>query len=142
MTNIDKAYKISKKLHSGQTDRAGKPYFKHIERVFNSVGGYMANPESLGIVALLHDSVEDTNISISQIEGLFGKEVSQAVNAITKKPNEDYISYLKRVKSNRLARKVKIADLKDNSNLLRISNPKPEDLIRNNKYKKALKYLK
>src|SRR6056297_2808642 len=123
MTDIDKAYKLSKKLHSGQTDRAGKPYFRHIERVFSSVGGHTATPESLGVVALLHDTVEDTNLSISQVKGLFGKEVADAVKAITKRPNEDYESYLRRVKGNRIAREVKIADITDNSNLGRLSNP-------------------
>jgi len=141
MTDIKKAYKLAEKLHSGYRDRGGSPYFNHIKRVFKGVGGFNAKPESLGIVALLHDIVEDTKINIREIEKVFGKEVSLAVKAITKKPSASYKSYLSNVKSNRLAKIVKIADLKDNINLKRISNPNEDDYARTEIYKKALDYL-
>lgn len=142
MTDLEKAYTLSKKLHSGQVDRAGKPYFNHIQRVFKSIRKQFPTDDSLAIVALLHDSVEDTPMSISQIKKLFGDEISRSINAISKKSNEEYSSYLNRVKVNKMARIVKIADIKDNLNLDRLSTVGAEDFKRVEKYKKAIKYLK
>lgn len=142
MTDLENAYNLSKKLHSGQVDRAGKPYFNHIQRVFKSIRQKFPSDDSIAIVALLHDSVEDTSMSISKIEKMFGKEISQSINAITKRNNEEYSSYLRRVKRNKMARIVKLVDIKDNLNLDRLPNPGLEDFKRVEKYKRAIKYLK
>ena len=79
-------------------------------------------------VALLHDVVEDSDWTLEDLrkEGL-PEEVVQAVGIITKKRNENYEEYILRVKQNPLARQVKLADLKHNSDLSRLANVTDRD---------------
>ena len=65
----------------------------------------------------------------------------QAIKLLTKKNNEDYFEYIARIKTNNLARNVKIADLKHNSDLTRLKVITDKDLKRVEKYKKAIAYL-
>jgi (p)ppGpp synthase/HD superfamily hydrolase len=139
--HIELALKMAKKYHSGQSDRGGTPYINHILRVFKGVGGYNSTPIELGIVALLHDIVEDTPIKIGDIYKLFGDTVGDAVKAITKDGSSNQ-SYLNKVKGNRIARAVKIADMVDNSNIKRIPNPTEDDYDRVQKYKESIKFLR
>ena len=145
MTDLTKlAYSLSKEYHSGQTDKGGNDYFNgHILSVFNLVGGNSSIPPELGIVALLHDIVEDTDIKIEQIRKLFGDSVADAVHLLTHVGNSKKIdmSYLSKIKQNPLARKVKIADLTHNSDTSRLPKILPADEIRLEKYKESLEYL-
>ena len=144
MDKIREAFELSKKLHKNQTDKAGKDYFNaHILKVFNGVGGFDSTPEELGIVALLHDAVEDTDLKINQIYDKFGERVYDAVKALTKdKDNdEDYFEYIENIKANELAKQVKIADLKHNSDLSRLDEVSNEDYERKRKYMQALDIL-
>ena len=93
------------------------------------------------IVAYLHDSIEDTNLDLNSLNNAFDKEIIEAISVITKDRKIDYIKYIKSVKSNQLAKKVKIADLKNNSDLSRLSTVTEKDLQRIEKYKKALNIL-
>lgn len=138
------AYNLSKKRHKGQKDKAGKDYFKtHILTVFKLVGGMSAKPE-VGISALLHDIVEDTNTSLDEIRDLFGNTIAKAVDALTKKTNSKEIDYgyLKKIKANPIAKIVKLADLTHNSDLSRLSSISNGDLMRVEKYKKSIEFLK
>jgi (p)ppGpp synthase/HD superfamily hydrolase len=139
--HIDLALNIAKQYHSGQSDRAGKPYINHLLTVFKSVGGYNARILELPIVALLHDLIEDTNYPITEIYRIFGKPVGDAVKIITK-TNEPHHVYLKRVKGNKITRIVKIADMVHNSNIARISNPSELDVNRVKQYKKDIEFLR
>ena len=140
---IQKALLLSAQQHRGQTDYAGKDYFRHhILTVYNSVGGKNANPIELAVVALLHDVVEDTSTNIKFIEKEFGSVVAQAVKVISKTPGEDYIGYIKRVRSNPLARKVKIADITHNMQAGRLKTIGDKDRERLDKYKIAFDLLK
>ena len=139
--DINTAMDLVKTHHSGQIDRGGDSYINHILRVFKSVGGFNSKPIELGIVALLHDIVEDTSVQQSTIYKLFGTDVGDAVKVLTKKGETDE-QYLKKIKSNKIARIVKIADMIDNSNINRIKNPNQIDIDRVLKYKKAIKFLK
>jgi (p)ppGpp synthase/HD superfamily hydrolase len=145
---ITKAFLLAKKAHQGQTDIGGSDYFRnHITTVFNSVGGFSANPPELAIVALLHDSVEDTSVTLKEIESEFGPTVANAVRALTKTSGSNDVkhvdySYLRKIKSNTLARKVKIADITNNMDLTRIKNPTPKDVDRLERYTISLDYLK
>ena len=137
------AYNLAKEKHKGQKDKAGKDYFKsHLLTVFKSVGG-LSSKTDIGITALLHDIVEDTDTTIDEIKKLFGNNVAKAVDALTKKSNSKEIdySYLKKIKSNPIARIVKLADLKHNSDLSRLKSPTSDDLLRNEKYKKSIEFL-
>jgi len=78
-----------------------------------------AYDEDIRIVAILHDVVEDTEVTLDEIEDIFGAHVRYAVDAITEREGETYKDYIKRVHKNTFATVVKIADLQDNMDLSR-----------------------
>ena len=107
-----KADKLAEKLHEGQTDKLGNPYIDHVRDVADRVSSL---GENYAIVGLLHDSVEDTDITLEEIEEKFGKDVRDGVDGMTKREGEDYFDdYLPRVASNEISRNVKIADSSHN----------------------------
>lgn len=97
-------------LHVGQADRSGRSYISHIARVV----AQLHDPTDR-VVAWLHDVVEDTPATIESVRMHFGDEVAAAVDAITHRNNEPQIDYIRRVRANPIARRVKIADSTDNS---------------------------
>lgn len=132
------AYNIASKAHKGQKDKGGEDYFKHPLTVSNKLSG-----EKDKIVALLHDVIEDTDVTVNDLkEAGFSDEVVLAVSAITKKAGEDYEEYLNRVKQNPVALRVKIEDMEHNSDISRIKNPTEKDLKRLEKYRIRLKELR
>lgn len=141
MTNrIQQAKELAFKIHANQTDKAGAPYIHHLEAVASKLTE-QGEDEDVIIVGWLHDSVEDTNITLDEIQHLFGDVVSTAVDAITKRKNEHYDDYLARVKSNPVARLVKLADLSHNMDLSRLAKITEKDLMRVEKYKHAKAFL-
>lgn len=133
----EKAYEIAKRAHLGQIDKAGEDYIKHPEKVASFV-----NSDEEKVVAYLHDVIEDTELTLEDLnEYGFSKEVIEAVDIITKKRGEDYQSYLNLVKKNKLARAVKLADLRHNSDLTRLINITEKDIERKEKYQKAIDFL-
>ena len=96
--------------HQGQTRWNGDPYVTHPVRVAEMVRG-----KGEKIVALLHDVLEDTNLTKRdlQFEGISVKYI-EFIDYLTKEKNESYLNYIIRVKEDRIAIKVKLADLKDN----------------------------
>lgn len=127
---------LATKAHEGQTDKAGLPYITHPERVASR----LSTPEAQ-VVGWLHDTVEDTPITLRDIEATFGPETAAAVDAISRRDGEPWSNYLERVAANPMARQVKISDLIDNSNLSRIPHVTLKDVERQKKYNKALKKL-
>jgi (p)ppGpp synthase/HD superfamily hydrolase len=137
MSSLEDAVSIAAEAHKGQTDKGGHPYILHPMRVALSVDTVEAK-----IVALLHDVVEDNKGWTPErlrARG-FSAEVLEALDLLTKS-DDDYDSYLRRIKANALARKVKLADLKDNLDLSRIPEPSDEDLKRRKKYLRAVEIL-
>ena len=133
----EKAYKIAKKAHLGQVDKAGEDYIKHPEKVASFV-----KTDEEKAVAYLHDVIEDTELTLEDLNKYdFSKEVLEAVDIITKKRGEDYQSYLNSVKKNKLARAVKLADLRHNSDLTRLAKVTEKDIKRKEKYQKAIDFL-
>ena len=134
---LDRAIDLAKQHHEGQTDKAGKPYIEHPLRVMSQV-----ESEEKKIVAVLHDIVEDTDISLDDLrsEG-FSEEVVSAVECLTKQDGENYDSYIERISFNPLAVKIKLADLEDNRDLTRLPEVTDKDLERLEKYDKALEKL-
>ena len=133
----EKAYEIAKKAHLGQVDKAGEDYIKHPEKVASFV-----KTDEEKAVAYLHDVIEDTELTLEDLcEYDFSKEVIEAVDIITKKRGEDYQSYLNSVKKNKLARAVKLADLRHNSDLTRLIKVTEKDIERKEKYQKAIDFL-
>ena len=133
----EKAYEIAKRAHLGQVDKAGEDYIKHPEKVASFV-----KTDEEKTVAYLHDVIEDTELTLEDLyECGFSKEVIEAVDIITKKRGEDYQSYLNSVKKNKLARAVKLADLRHNSDLTRLTKVTEKDIERKEKYQKAIDFL-
>ncbi len=134
--DVDTAREWAEQYHQGQTDKAGAPYVTHPARV----AGRMESPEEQ-VVAWLHDTVEDTALSLSAIRERFGQETAEAVDAISRRDGEAWDDYLLRVRGNPIARRVKISDLIDNSNLSRLPRVTMRDVERQKKYNAALAFL-
>ena len=137
MGTVEEAEAFATKMHEGQTDKAGRPYIEHPRAVASKVDG-----EKEKVVAWLHDTVEDTPATIEQIREMFGDEIADAVAAMTHDKNIPYMDYVRNIKKNPIARKVKMADLSHNMDLSRLANVTDEDLERVEKYKKAYEILK
>jgi len=117
---LKQAIKIATIAHKGQTDKGGHDYIGHPLRVMDSV-----KSENEKIVAVLHDVVEDTDITIEYLRGKgFSEEVFDGVYAMTRGKEESYNHYIKKVMSNDIAVVVKLADLTDNLNLTRLRSLK------------------
>lgn len=137
MATLERAIEIAAKAHAGQVDKAGQPYVLHPLRMMLAV----TTPEAR-MAAVLHDVVEDTAVTIEELRGEdFPAAVISAVEALTKREGEDYEAFIRRVAPNPIAREVKLADLRDNSDLSRIAEPTEKDRARIEKYRRAIVYL-
>lgn len=135
---MEKALILAAKAHTGQVDKGGAPYILHPIRVMLACEG-----EKEKIVALLHDTLEDTALTAADLrrEG-FPEEIVQAVLCLTRRQDEDYMAYIARVCENPLAAEVKYADLQDNLDLSRIPNPTEKDFARIRKYEQAIQKIR
>ncbi|WP_311696306.1 HD domain-containing protein [Sneathia sanguinegens] len=137
MNKYELALKIATEAHKGQVDKAGVPYINHPLTVASLV-----DTEEEKIVALLHDTIEDTNITEQDLLNYgFSNKIVEAVKLLTHNKNVPYMVYVAKIKDNELARKVKIADLTHNSDLSRLKEITEKDKKRYEKYQKALLYL-
>ncbi|PFK82969.1 HD domain-containing protein [Bacillus thuringiensis] len=131
------AYEIAQKAHAGQVDKAGMDYIKHPEAVASFV-----NTNEEKATAYLHDVLEDTEITANDLLSAgIPHNVVEAVQVLTKEKYTSYFEYLSRVKENSLARTVKLADLKHNSDRSRLARITDKDLKRLEKYRKAIQFL-
>lgn len=134
--NTRKAMKIAYDAHHGQLDKSGVPYVCHPIHLAEQM-----KTEDECIVALLHDVVEDTDITFEQLEKEFSDNVIQALKLLTHDDSVDYMDYVRNLKSNPIARNVKLADLHHNSDVTRIEEITERDRRRYNKYGEAIKIL-
>jgi (p)ppGpp synthase/HD superfamily hydrolase len=135
--NLERAIEWAVHAHHGQTDKGGQPYILHPLRVMMAMG-----TDDERITAVLHDIVEDTKVTLDQIQTEFGDRVALIVQALTRQPNEDYAAFINRCSMNDIAAKVKRADLIDNMDLSRLNRPLTQkDMDRMNKYRAALAAL-
>jgi (p)ppGpp synthase/HD superfamily hydrolase len=133
---IKKAYELANNLHRGQIDKSGEVYINHLIEVANQVEGKEAV-----MVALLHDAMEDQGVTVCFLKNQkFPEEVIEAITILTK-GDDDYMSYIHRVKENPLARAVKIADMRHNSDLSRLKSVSEKDIARREKYLKSIQLL-
>ena len=130
------ASKIAYKAHDGQTDKAGVPYIFHPIHIAEQM-----DSEESCVVALLHDVIEDSDITLEILSKYFNDDIITALRVLTKKENDDYVMYIKRVKTNKLATKVKIKDLEHNRDLRRLDEVTDKDRKRSMKYWEAIRYL-
>lgn len=131
-----KALLISFNAHKDQLDKSGIPYVYHPYEVAEHM-----ETETETCVALLHDVVEDTDTTLDELAEIFPQEVIDALRLMTHDPEVPYLDYVKKIKDNPLARKVKLADLRHNSDLSRLNNATKKDLKRVDKYKEAIQIL-
>ncbi len=131
------ALKISFDAHKNQVDKSGMPYVYHPFHLAEQM-----DDEYTTCVALLHDVVEDTDITLDDLkkEG-FPKEVTDAIVLMTHDDDVPYLEYVAKIKRNPLATSVKLADLKHNSDLTRLDEVDSKALERVEKYRKAIQIL-
>ena len=122
--------------HKDQYDKSGLPYITHPLHLTE----YM-DDEYTTVTALLHDVVEDTDITLDDLAKEFPEEVIEAIKLLTHQKGIPYMDYVAKIKTNDIAKTVKIADLEHNSNLTRLNHITDKDLDRIIKYQKALKLL-
>lgn len=132
-----KAMLVAYNAHIKQFDKAGVPYIYHPIHLAEQM-----DTEIECIVALLHDVVEDTSVTFEMLERDFPKEVIEALKLLTHNKTIEYMDYIKNLKENSIARKIKIADLIHNSDETRLETITIKDIERINKYRQALEYLK
>ena len=134
--NTRKAINIAYSAHMGQKDKFGIPYIFHPIHLAESM-----ETEDECIVAILHDVVEDTDVTFEELEKEFSKKVIDALKLLTHDKKTPYKEYILNLKENPIAKKVKLADLKHNSDTTRLKYITPKDIIRSKKYKNAIKIL-
>ena len=136
MTN--KAMVLAYEAHQGQYDKSGLPYVFHPFHLAEQM-----DTEEAVTAALLHDVAEDTDYTLEDLRSMgFPDTVTDALALLTHDPSVPYMEYVARLKSNPIARSVKLADLTHNSDLSRLPVVTEKDLERVEKYRKAIKLLK
>ena len=137
MSTLEKAIEIASRAHAGQKLKDGMPYILHPLRIMSQVDSL----EQM-MVAVMHDVVEDTDVTLEDIKKAgFSEAVIEGVRLMTHDEDLSYGDYIDRLKDNTIARKVKLADMRHNIDLLRIPEVKDKDLERCRKYHQAISYL-
>ncbi len=138
---ILRAVEIAFTAHQGQTDKAGRPYFLHPLTVARIAARRGAGDDAI-VAALLHDVVEDTDWTFEMLEAEgFSAESMQALRLLTHDKSVPYMDYILPIKSNPVARAVKLADLTHNMDRSRLPFITDADEARFEKYSKAYSYL-
>ena len=110
---LERAIEIAARTHAGQTDKGGAPYILHPVRVMLRVA-----PGAQQIVAVLHDVVEDSDVTFEDLEREgFSAEVVKGLRAVTKVEGESYEDFVARAALDPVGKAVKLADLMENSDL-------------------------
>ncbi len=134
-----RAARLAEQAHRGQYDKGGMPYIYHPLHLAEQM-----TDEITVAVALLHDVMEDTEITEAELSVQFPPRVMDALRLLTHDPAEDYFDYVKRIRENPDAKAVKLADLRHNSDTGRLS---PADAAgkktaeRCEKYRRAIMIL-
>ena len=132
-----KALKLCFEAHKNQTDKTGLPYVFHPFHLAEQM-----TDEYTTVTALLHDVVEDTDYTLNDLKEMgYPDEVIQALSLLTHDDGSEYMEYVKRLKSNPIARAVKLADLKHNSDLSRYDTIDNQAIKRTAKYQQAIEIL-
>ena len=135
---LERAILLAAEAHRGQRDKGGLPYILHPLAVMGKVDTLEAKA-----VAVLHDVVEDTAVTLQSLAELFPPDIVAAVDAISKYDNETNREYWSRVKANPLALTVKLADIGHNTSPTRMAALGEEEReYLKGKYERALAFLK
>lgn len=137
MNTLEKSLQIAIQAYTGQKDKAGKTYILHPLRIMAKM-----STENEMAVALLHDVIEDSDISAHDLlnEGI-PQNIVEAVVLLTRNSDENYSDFILKLANNPLAAKIKKADIEDNINILRLNKLGSSDFDRIRKYHEAWKIL-
>ena len=130
---VASAYRLAITAHAGQLDKAGVDYIEHPVAVARAVSHLGSAHE---VAAVLHDTVEDTDITLDDIRDQFGDRVADAVEALTRRNGEAYPDFIRRAATNEIARAVKRADVAHN-----LSRPASLTASLEERYTRALEHL-
>ncbi|MCF6258346.1 MAG: GTP pyrophosphokinase [Gammaproteobacteria bacterium] len=137
MSGLDQAIAIATKAHAGQVDKSGQPYILHPLRLM-----FKFHSEDEMIVAVMHDVIEDSLFTLDYLKNDgFSDVILDALECLTKRKGEKYGDFVLRILQNELAQKIKIEDIKDNLDLTRLNKITDDDLVRVEKYHRALNVL-
>jgi (p)ppGpp synthase/HD superfamily hydrolase len=138
MPTLEDAIALAVEAHRGQVDKGGQPYILHPLRVMLTLESDMER-----IVAVLHDVVEDTEYSLDRLRALnYPSEALEALECLTRREGESYEAFIQRIKPDPVARQVKLADLKDNMNIVRLHSLSQKDFERIARYRNAWSVLR
>ena len=133
-----KALRLCFDVHKEQVDKSGLPYVFHPFHLAEQM-----DTEETTVVALLHDVVEDSELTLDDLRQMgFGDAVIAALALLTHDPAVQYMDYVRAIKDNPIARAVKLADLRHNSDLTRLDTLDEKALARREKYLQAMTLLK
>ena len=135
MSILQDAEQLAYKYFKDKIDKGGNPYMQHLRLVKNH-----CMLENSKIVGVLHDILEDTNCSISELrEVIVHEDLIQAIQLLTRKQSEKYSEYIDRIinSKNINAIEVKLHDLENNMDITRLKSIEQKDIDRIRKYKKA-----
>lgn len=132
-----KAIRLCFEAHKNQVDKSGLPYVFHPFHLAEQMKDELST-----VAALLHDVVEDTSYTLEDLRKMgFPEAVLDALVLLTHEDNIPYLDYVARLKSNPIAREVKLADLRHNSDLTRLNHVDDRAMKRVEKYQKAIALL-
>lgn len=139
MAHLGEMIALASRVFAGTIDKAGKPYILHCIRVMNNLH---SDDEELNTIAIGHDIIEDSAMTVWDLKMKgFSKRVCDALEVLTHDKSIPYDDYIKRIAFNPDAVKVKLADLKDNSDITRLKGLSKKDFDRIEKYHRAYVYL-
>jgi (p)ppGpp synthase/HD superfamily hydrolase len=134
---LEDAIQLAAKAHAGQLDKGNNPYILHPLRVMLALDDLPSR-----ITGILHDVIEDTPYTLEDLSALgYPESILQALDCLSRRKEESYEEFILRIKENPLACKVKLADLRDNSDMSRIPNPTEKDRLRHAKYQRSIDTL-
>ena len=139
-TELERAIALAVRAHVGQVDKAGAPYILHPLRVMLRVS---AHGPVIMAAAVLHDTVEDTAVTLDEIAAQVSPAVARIVERLTRRPGEVHLEYVRRAVADPDARLVKVADVEDNSDADRLAKLPPDQRRSlRKKYEKTLAVLR
>ncbi len=134
---LEQAITIAVNAHQGQKDKNGMPYILHPLRIM-----FQGKNLDEKIVGVLHDTLEDTNITAEYLRSNgFPEHIIEAIIIVSRLETETYEEFILKTKQNTLAKQIKIYDLTDNLDVKRLTFVSTTDAERMNKYLKALQVL-
>lgn len=134
MPTLEDAIALAVEAHRGQVDHVDQPYILHPLRVM-----FRLEDELDRIVAVLHDVIEDTNLTLDDLRQQgYSEEVLAALDGVTRREDESYEDFVERSLAHPISRRVKLADLDDNMDIRRLSTPlNKQDFDRLQRYRRA-----